>query len=191
MMTEGNWFFLELHAINKALTPSHLVHTQTENNTVYFLKCSIHYIIFHLPSKSIRIWKAHRVPLPLIHRCHLLDYEQQLLSIVLSHCHYSLCVGQGQDVKYDLAALEKHIFDRFIQGKPKIQSFMVDVSYTKDAYTAANFTAVRTKCRVQVCSLCLQYNGCSMFYVLLCYILHQHVHRWSCPQRCSRIFCLS
>ena len=163
VMTEGNWFFLEFRAICEALIPSHIVYTLTLNNTEYFLKCSIHYRFFSLPSKSIRIWKAHRVPLPLIHRCHLLDYEQQLLSIVLSHCHYSLCVGQGQDVKYDLAALEKHIFDRFIQGKPKILSFMVDVSYTKDAYTATNFTAVRTKCRDQVCTWCLYYNGCIMF----------------------------
>ena len=90
-------------------------------------------------------WKAHRVPLPLVHRCHLLDYEQQLLSIVLSHCHYSLQVGQGQDVTYDLPALEKHILDRFIQGKPKIVSELQPVAYVKDLYVASNFSAVRVK----------------------------------------------
>lgn len=99
-------------------------------------------------SKSF--WRAHKVPLPFIHRCHMLDYEQQLLSIVLSHCHYSLKAGQGQSMRYDLPALEKHILDRFIQGKPKIVFEIKVVAYAKDLYIASNFTAVRIKIK-QVC----------------------------------------
>ena len=101
-------------------------------------------------SESIQIWKAHRIRLSLIHHCHLIDYEQQLISVVLSHCHYSLQVGHGQDVTYDLPALEKHIFDRFIQGKPKIIPEMIDVSYTKGTYMAISFFAIRMKVQHQV-----------------------------------------
>ena len=76
--------------------------------------------------------------------------------MILSHCHYSLQVGQGQDVTYDLSALEKHIFDSFIRGKPKIIPDMVDVSYTKGAYRAVNFFTIRMKVQNQVeCKLIL------------------------------------
>lgn len=72
------------------------------------------------------------------------------MSIILSHCHYSLHVGKGQDIIYDFDALEKHIIDRFIQGKPKIIPDMINVSYTKDTYTATNFFAIRSKVQEQV-----------------------------------------
>ena len=52
-------------------------------------------------------WQEYKVPITHIHDCHLLIYEQQLPSIILSLCHYSLVVGKGQDVSYDLSALEK------------------------------------------------------------------------------------
>ena len=90
------------------------------------------------------------MPITHIHDCHLLIYEQQLLSIILSHCHYSLVVGKGQDVSYDLSALEKHLLDRFIHGKPVILSDIPQVVYQKDIYTAATFAAVRKKIEPQV-----------------------------------------
>ena len=86
-----------------------------------------------------------------LHRCHLLDYKHQLPSIILSHCHYSLKVGKGQDVKYDHQALEKHILNLFIHGKPMI---VVDdipqVVYKKDIYTTATFADIRKKVEPQV-----------------------------------------
>ena len=44
------------------------------------------------PTRSKSLWQEHKVPITHIHGCHLLTYEQQLPSLVLSHCHYSLAV---------------------------------------------------------------------------------------------------
>ena len=101
-------------------------------------------------SKPSVTWRSKPVPLPYIHDCHLLIYEHQLPSIILSHCQYSLEVGKGQDVSYDWPALEKDILGRFIHGKPLIQSDIPQVVYRKDIYTAATFAAVRKKVEPQV-----------------------------------------
>ena len=95
-------------------------------------------------------WREYKLPITHIHDCHLLIYEQQLPSIILSHCHYSLVVGKGQDVCYDLPALEKHLLDHFIHGKPVILSDIPQVVYQKDIYTAATFASVRKKVEPQV-----------------------------------------
>lgn len=95
-------------------------------------------------------WREHKIPITHIHGCHLLTYEQHLPSIILCHCRYSLIVGKGQDISYDLPALEKHLLDRFIYGKPFILLDIPQVAYRKDVYTAASFAAVRKKVEPQV-----------------------------------------
>ena len=99
---------------------------------------------------SAAFWHEHKVPVTHIHGCHLLDYEQHLLSIVLSHCQYSLKLGKGCEIKYDHHALEKHILDRFIHGKPMILSDIPQVVYRKDIYTTVYFAAIRKKVHPQV-----------------------------------------
>ena len=94
--------------------------------------------------------QEYKIQLPHIHACHLLDYHSQLQSIILSHCHYSLRVGKGHEVSYDLAALEKHILDRFIHGKPTILIHIPHVSYQKDVYTETTFEDIRKKLAPQV-----------------------------------------
>ena len=91
-----------------------------------------------------------KIPIGHVQLCHLLDYEHQILSIVLSHCQYSLRHGQAQEIEYDLPALEKHIMDRFIHGKPLIQLDIPQVVYRKDVYTAATFANIRKKVHPQV-----------------------------------------
>ena len=104
-----------------------------------------------ISSFSLRIlWKKHKVPASQIQSCHLLDYEHQILSIVLSHCHYSLEHGKGQNVSYDLQALEKNIVDRFIHGKPLILLEIPQVVYRKDVYTAKAFASIRKNIKPQV-----------------------------------------
>lgn len=95
-------------------------------------------------------WIKYEVPITHIHRCHLLDYEHQIVSIVLSHCQYSLKVGEAHSVQYDHQALEKHILDKFIHGKPIILSDIPQVVYRKDIYTTVTFNAVRNKVGPQV-----------------------------------------
>ena len=67
-------------------------------------------------------------------------------------------MGKGQDVSYDLPALEKHLLDRFIHGKPFILSDIPQVVYRKDVYTAVTFAAVRKKVDPQVSSQKLSVN---------------------------------
>ena len=98
-------------------------------------------------------WRERKVPITHLHRCHLLDYEHQLPSIILSHCHYSLKVGKGQIVKYDHQALEKHILNLFIHGKPLILPDIPQVVYKKDIYSIATFADVRKKVEPQVSNI--------------------------------------
>lgn len=98
--------------------------------------------------------RRYEVPLAHISRCHVLDYEHQLLPIVLSHCQYALTLGKAQDVTYDYPALEKHILDLFIHGKPIITTLghpSMEVQYY-GMHTAENFAAVRRKVHPQVSS---------------------------------------
>ena len=72
------------------------------------------------------------------------------MPIILSHCQYSLKYGQGQNVEYDLPALEKHLIDRFVHGKPILQLEVPQVVYKKDVYTATSLANIRKKVKPQV-----------------------------------------
>ena len=95
-------------------------------------------------------WVKLKVPITHIHRCHLLDYEHQIVSVVLSHCCYSLKLGEAHSVQYDYHALEKHVLDKFIHGKPMILSDIPQVVYRRDIYTKVTFDAIRKKVKPQV-----------------------------------------
>lgn len=107
-------------------------------------------ILMYIHSALQTVWSGHKVPITHINHCHLVIYEQQLQSILLSHCHYSLTAGSNHLIRYDLQALEKHILDRFIHGKPMILADIPQVIYRKDTYTAARFGAIREKVSPQV-----------------------------------------
>ena len=49
------------------------------------------------------------------------DTENHLLPIIMSHCNYSLEIGEGTRVDYDYVGMEKQIENRFIKGKPYIK----------------------------------------------------------------------
>ena len=95
-------------------------------------------------------WLKNEVPITQIQSCHLLDYEEQIISVVLSHCHYSLRAGEGHKVTYDHQSLQKHILDKFVCGKPIILSDIPKVVYRKDIHTTDTFEAVRNKVKPQV-----------------------------------------
>ena len=96
-------------------------------------------------------WFCQKVPITHIHRCHLLNYEHQIVSVVLSHCRYSLKLGEAHTVHYDHCALEKHILDKFVYGKPEIISEdILQVVYREDIYTTVTFEQVRKKVHPQV-----------------------------------------
>lgn len=61
------------------------------------------------------------VPITHLEHCHVMDFEKQIGSIVLSHCQYSLRAGQAHVIDVDLPSLERHLLKRFFLGKPVIQ----------------------------------------------------------------------
>ena len=98
-------------------------------------------------------WRQYKVPTTHIHECHLLEYEQKIQSIILSHCHYSLT---SQEIEYDLSALEEDILNQFFYGKPTIQLVDIpNVAYCKDSYTMETFLEIRHKVKPQVNPWCM------------------------------------
>ena len=73
----------------------------------------------------------------------MINHGQQLEHVILSHCSYSLFSGHGTEVFYDYPALEKHILDRFILGKPRIQVQVRQMWYTEDVFRTQRFSQVR------------------------------------------------
>lgn len=92
----------------------------------------------------------HHVPSQKVQNCHMISIESQLSYVIFSHCKYSLKVGHGADITYDFAALEKHILDLFVRGKPLITCDIPLVSYRNDVLDALNFKQIR-KNIPQVC----------------------------------------
>ncbi|XP_070580810.1 E3 ubiquitin-protein ligase rnf213-alpha-like [Ptychodera flava] len=73
------------------------------------------------------------------------DPEKDLLPMVLSHCNYSLEVGRGTLVEYDLPALERQVEDRFINGKAKIVRKVEQLVFREDSRDSAVFESLKTK----------------------------------------------
>ena len=73
----------------------------------------------------------------------IIDFEQQISHVVFSHCKYSLKAGHGADVSYDFTALEKHILNRFVRGKPFITCNVPLMSYRSDVLQAQMFNKIR------------------------------------------------
>lgn len=87
--------------------------------------------------------KHYKILLSQVQKCHVINFEQHLLHVVLSHCQYSLKTGFGADVAYDFPALEKHIVDRFIHGKPEIDVNIPVISFKTDIVQTTGFAKVR------------------------------------------------
>ena len=115
--------------------------------------CSIVHLWLKLVIPFSKKWTLQKIPITQLNSCHVVDYERQLIPIVLSHCHYSLTYGKGQQIEYDFPALEKHILDRFIYGKPHIMLEIPHVVFKEDRYTEAIFGAIRKKVHQVQCML--------------------------------------
>ena len=84
------------------------------------------------------------VPLNKLQRCHIIDHAKHLEHVILSHCSYSLLAGHGSEIEYDFAAMERHVLDAFLQGKPCISPSAVPVIlYQNDAQKTSVFQIVR------------------------------------------------
>ena len=94
------------------------------------------------------------IPSHKIQDCHMISFKDQLSHVIFSHCKYSLKSGHGADIKYDFPALEKHILDRFVRGRPMITCDIPLVSYRSEVLDALIFRQIRRNIP-QVCSLLL------------------------------------
>ncbi|XP_077980160.1 E3 ubiquitin-protein ligase rnf213-alpha-like [Glandiceps talaboti] len=86
------------------------------------------------------------------------DPEKDLLPIVLSNCNYSLEIGHGTLVEYDLEALEKQLEDRFIKGKALIQGKIEQLVFRQDSRDAATFETLKTKIPQEALSKAIQHQ---------------------------------
>ena len=75
----------------------------------------------------------------------MIHFEEQITNVIFSHCKYSLKAGHGADIVYDFVALEKHILDRFVRGKPLIDIRFPGMSYRSDVIEALTFRSIRQK----------------------------------------------
>ena len=75
----------------------------------------------------------------------MISFEHQLSHIIYAHCKYSLRAGHGAKVHYDFVALEKHILDRFVRGKPFVSCNVPMMSYRSDVLAATIFSDIRAK----------------------------------------------
>ena len=98
------------------------------------------------------------MPLVKVQPFHMVSYEGEIDSVILTHCRYSLSFGKGQEVEYDFAALEKHIYDRFLVTKPELdrrsQPLMV---YTSDIIRRDVIQQLKEKLKPQVS--CMNISG--------------------------------
>ena len=88
----------------------------------------------------------------------IIHFEHQISHVVFSHCKYSLKAGRGADVSYDFTALEKHILDRFVRGKPFITCNVPLMSYRSDVLQAQTFNKIRKSIQ-QVRNCVRNYNN--------------------------------
>ena len=78
-------------------------------------------------------------------------FEEEIDSVVLAHCQYSLAFGKGQEVTYNYSTLEKHIYNHFIAGKACIDKSTQPVMvYTSDIIRKDIFQQLQEKINPQV-----------------------------------------
>jgi hypothetical protein len=53
------------------------------------------------------------------------DSQHDLLQVLLANCSYSVEAGRGAVIEYDFDGIERQIEDRFIRGKPRLDSNQV------------------------------------------------------------------
>ena len=95
------------------------------------------------------------VPLSQLQACHVLNYEHKLIPVILTHCQYSLKYGKGTEVDYDVEAIERDLFDKFIFGKPLILvDEMPRVVFRKDAHDVTFYESIMASVP-QVCNITL------------------------------------
>ena len=89
--------------------------------------------------------RSDKIPLRELDTSHVVEYEEHMQSLLLSHAHYSLAFGQGSHVTYDFEGVEQQFIEQFIQSKPLIIAEHLKFEYAREAYNQNVFRMVRVK----------------------------------------------
>ena len=82
----------------------------------------------------------------------LLQYEKEILGLILSHCHYDLKKGEPHSMEYNYQAIENDIIRSYVRGKPIITVDIPQVVYRTGVHSVATFESVRNQVQGQVSS---------------------------------------
>ena len=44
--------------------------------------------------------------------------SEDIITLAISHCNYSLEIGKGTIVEYDFEGLQRQLYEKFIRGRP-------------------------------------------------------------------------
>lgn len=82
-------------------------------------------LLFYFPSDySVPLERISETQLTLCHP------EQELLPLVLAHCHYTLKKGGETDSSYDLPGIQTQLSRCFLAGKPLIQEVKTKTNHS-------------------------------------------------------------
>ena len=118
------------------------------------------YLVYCIRSRSDKI------PLRELSTSHVIEYEEHLQPLLLSHAHYSLALGQGSHVTYDFEGVEQQFMEQFIQNKPLILVEYIRFEYTREVHKVSMLEQVRHKIE-QVCSFFQQQQALTTYMTLL------------------------
>ncbi|KAI6656630.1 E3 ubiquitin-protein ligase [Oopsacas minuta] len=105
----------------------------------------IHNSFVHAYRDRVKWSRSDKIPLRELNMSHVIEYEEHLQPLLLSHAHYSLALGQGSQVTYDFEGVEQQLMEQFIQNKPLILAEHLRFEYTREAYNLGVFEQVRHK----------------------------------------------
>ena len=71
------------------------------------------------------------------------DSGRHLLPLVLAHCNYTLEIGEGTNVHYNWASLEKQLEQRFIVGRPFVDAEEIRVVFSEDVQNMSDMSSLR------------------------------------------------
>lgn len=90
---------------------------------------------------------VHQTSLTSIKEADLITYttKEDLLPLVYTHCDYSLEVGKGTKIDYNLDKIFQHLTDKIFYGKSRIIFEMKEFVYRDDVHSARKFTNLKNK----------------------------------------------
>lgn len=90
---------------------------------------------------------VHQISLTRVKEVDLITYttKEDLLPLVYTHCDYSLELGKGTKIDYNLDKIFQHLTDKIFYGKSRIIFEIKEFVYRDDVHSARKFTNLKNK----------------------------------------------